>query len=350
MTASSRQRRRGGAESTSTVLVALGVNLAIALGKGIAAVLTGSAAMAAETAHSVADTANQIFLLIALRTSERPADPEHPLGYGRTRYFWSLLAAMSIFVTGALYSAFEGVHTLTSENHDLGDLRVSYLVLVVAFVLESTSLAKALAQTRREAREHRQSFLSFLRTSDDPTATTVVFEDSAAVLGLVLAAAGIGLHQLTGSGVPDAVASLLIAALLAFVAIRLGRSNMRLLTGVQADPRLVRALVRWLGEQREVDAVADVLTVLVGTDQVVCCARVDLHDDMTAAEVEQAMVRMGRNLRGQFPEVVEVFIEPVPRDHPEVQRRVRARYGEEIADRLAGQAEAPSGGATAAWP
>jgi divalent metal cation (Fe/Co/Zn/Cd) transporter len=146
---------------------------------------------------------------------------------------------------------------------------VSYVVLGVALVLESVSLTKAVGQTRREAREHDQRFRTFLRYSDDPTATTVVFEDSAAVIGLVLAAGGIALHQVTGSSVWDAVASLLIAALLAVVAVRLGRANMRLLTGVQADPRVVRGIVEWLGEQPEVVAVVDLLTVLVGTDQVV---------------------------------------------------------------------------------
>jgi cation diffusion facilitator family transporter len=344
MTASPDQPRRKGGESTSTVLVALGANLLIAVAKGIAAALTGSAAMAAETAHSVADTANQVFLLIALRTSARPPDPEHPLGYGRNRYFWSLLAAVSIFVTGAIYSAFEGVHTLMSESHDLGDLRVSYLVLAVAFVLESISLTKAVRQVRRESNAHHQSFLAFLRSSDDPTVTTVVFEDSAAVLGLVFAAVGIGLHQVTGSALPDAMASLLIAALLAFVAFRLGRANMRLLSGIQADPRLVRALIRWLGIQREVEAVADLLTLLVGTDQVVVCARIDLDNDLTAAQVELAMVRIGRDLRTEFPDVIEVFLEPVPREHPDVQQRVRDRYGEEIAVRLEEEAERASGG------
>jgi cation diffusion facilitator family transporter len=328
------EARTGGGESTSTVLVALVANLAIAAAKGVATLITGSAAMAAEMAHSVADTANQVFLLTALRHSRKPADVEHPLGYGRTRYFWSLIAAGSIFVTGALYSAYEGIESLLSGGHELTSPLVSYVVLAVALVLESMSLTKAVRQTRREAREHHQRFRTFLRYSDDPTATTVVFEDSAAVIGLVLAAGGIALHQLTGSSVPDAVASLLIAVLLGVVAVRLGRANMRLLTGVQADPRLVRAVVDWLGEQPEVIAVVDLLTVQVGTDQVVAGARLDVRDQLSAADVERATVRMGVELRRRFPDVAEVFLEPVPRDHPVVRRRVRERYGDEIADRL----------------
>ncbi|WP_432493661.1 cation diffusion facilitator family transporter [Kineococcus gypseus] len=328
----------GGGESTATVLVALGANALIAVAKGVAAVVTGSAAMAAETAHSVADTVNEVFLLTALRTSARPADREHPLGYGRARYFWALVAAGSIFVTGALYSAFEGVEALTSESHELESPLVSYVVLAVAFVLEGSSLLKGLKQTRGEARANRQSFRRFLRTSDDPTATTVVFEDSAALIGLLLAAAGTALHQVTGSGVYDGIASLCIALLLALIAVRLGRTNMRLLTGVQADPRLVRAVLVQLGDEPEVEAVVDLLTVQLGTDQVLVCARLDLVDELSSTEVERAAVRIGRSVRERFPDVAEVFLEPVPRDDAEVRERVRVRYGEDLATRMVEEA------------
>ncbi|WP_432524723.1 cation diffusion facilitator family transporter [Kineococcus sp. SYSU DK006] len=334
------EQRQGppGGESTATVLVALGANALIAVAKGVAAVITGSAAMAAETAHSVADTVNEVFLLTALRSSARPADREHPLGYGRARYFWALVAAGSIFVTGALYSAFEGVQALTSPSHELENPLVSYVVLAVAFLLEGSSLLKGLKQTRGEARANRQGFREFLRTSDDPTATTVVFEDSAALIGLLLAGAGTALHQATGSGVYDGVASLCIALLLALIALRLGRTNMRLLTGVQADPRLQRAVLVQLGDEPEVDAVVDLLTVQLGTDQVLVCARLDLVDTLTGAQVEQAAVRIGRRVRERFPDVAEVFLEPVPEDDAEVRERVRARYGSELAQRIVDEA------------
>lgn len=328
----------GGGESTGTVLVALGANAVIAVAKGVAAVITGSSSMAAETAHSVADTVNEVFLLTALRSSARPADREHPLGYGRARYFWALVAAGSIFVTGALYSGYEGIEALRSESHELTSPLVSYIVLAVAFVLEGSSLLKGLRQTRGEAKEKQQSFREFLRTSDDPTATTVVFEDSAALIGLLLAAAGTVLHQLTGSGVYDGIASLCIALLLAFIAVRLGRTNMRLLTGVQADPRLVRSILVQLGDEPEIDAVVDLLTVQLGTDQILVCARLDLVDSLTGGEVEQAMVRINRDIREHFSDVVEVFLEPVPRDHAEVRERVRARYGEDVAARMVNEA------------
>jgi len=328
----------GGGESTATVLVALGANLAVAVAKGFAAVVTGSASMAAETAHSFADTVNQVLLLTALKGSRRPADRTHPFGYGRVRYFWALLAAVSIFVTGALYSAYEGVTALLSEEHEVVSPVVNYVVLGVAFLLEGFSLLKGYRQTRTEAAEHDQTLRAFLRTSDDPTATTVVFEDSAALIGLVLAAAGTAVHQVTGQSWGDGIASLLIAALLAAVALRLGRANKRLLTDVQADPRLVRAVLVHLGDEPEVDAVVDLLTLTLGTDQVLVCARLDLDDDLSGAEVERAMVRIAAGLEETFLEVVEVFLEPVPRQDEVVRERVRTRYGDRLAQYMVDEA------------
>lgn len=333
---------RAGGESSVTVLVALGANALVAVAKIVAAVLTGSASMSAEAAHSVADTVNEILLLTALRASSRPADATHPLGYGRARYFWAFVAAGSIFVTGALYSAYEGFRALTQSARPLDDPIVNYIVLGVAFILEGTSLLRGLAQTRTEAREHRRRFGEFLRLSDDPTTTTVVFEDSAALVGLVLAAAGNVLHQVTGSGIYDGIASLLIAVLLAGVAFQLGRTNMRLLTGVQADPRMVRAIVTWLGDRPEIDAVVDLLTVQLGTDQVLLCARLDIVDDLGAADVERAMVAIGEDVRVEFSDIAEVFLEPVPRHDPVVRDRVRARYGDEVATRMVEEADLES--------
>lgn len=330
--------KTGGSESTVTVLVALASNVLVALAKIVAAVITGSASMAAEAAHSVADTLNEVLLLTALRASSRPADSKHPLGYGRARYFWALVAAGSIFVTGALFSAFEGVEALRSGPRPLDSPIVNYVVLGVSFVIEGTSLLRGLSQTRAEARAHRQSFGDFLESSDDPTATTVVFEDSAALIGLVIAGAGNLAHQLSGSSFYDGIASILIAVLLAAVALRLGRTNMKLLTGVQADPRIVRALVAWLGDQPEIEAVVDLLTLQLGTDQVLLCARLDIDDSLGAAEVERAMVRIGEDVRSSFSDIAEVFLEPVPRHDEVVRDRVRARYGEAVATRMVEEA------------
>jgi divalent metal cation (Fe/Co/Zn/Cd) transporter len=194
-------------------------------------------------------------------------------------------------------------------------------VLAVAAVLEGLSLTQAVRQVRSEQAKDRLPLLPYLRRSDDPTVKTVLYEDSAALAGLLFAFAGIGLTQLTGSSVWDGIASLLIGLLLVLVAYLLGRTNMNLLVGRQADPRLVRAVRDRLTGQSEVDAVVDLLTMLTGT------ARLDFVDSISTADLERACVRIDNELRAEFPDLDEIFLEPVPRSDPDLQARVRARYG-----------------------
>jgi cation diffusion facilitator family transporter len=314
-------------ESLLTVLLALGANAAIAVAKLLAGLLTGSAAMLSEAAHSAADCCTELFLLTALRRSGRPADRSHPFGYGKERYFWSLLAAVSIFTAGALFSIYQGVHTLTGNPEEHQDVLVGYLVLAAAAVLESISLTQAIRQVRREQAKDDLPLLPYLRRSDDPTVKTVLYEDSAALVGLLLAFGGLGLTQLTGSQAWDGIASLLIGLLLVLVAYLLGRTNMNLLIGRQADSRLVYAVRDRLAAQPEVEAVVDLLTMLTGTDRVLVCARLDFDDSVSAAELERACVRIDGELRQEFPDLDEIFLEPVPRNDPELRARVRARYG-----------------------
>jgi cation diffusion facilitator family transporter len=318
------------------VLVALGANAGIAVAKAVAAVLSGSAAMAAETAHSVVDTVNEVLLLVALRRSNRPADRHRPFGYGTERFFWSFVAAVSIFVSGAVFAAVEGIRTLLSPGGEIASLGLSYSVLAVAFVLEGTSWVRATRQIRREAREHERTLRRHLRFTDDPTVKTVFYEDSAALVGLVLAFGGIWVHHATGSSVGDGVASLLIAALLTLAAFLLARTGKDLLVGTQADPRLVGAIADWLSRRPEVDGLVDLLTERIGTDRVLVCARIDIVDGPTSAQVEQQTVLMDRELREAFPDVVEVFLQVVPRNDPELRRRVRDRYGDSVSARLQG--------------
>jgi divalent metal cation (Fe/Co/Zn/Cd) transporter len=213
-------------------------------------------------------------------------------------------------------------------------LTLSYSVLGIAFVLEGISWVRATRQIRREAKEHERSLRRHLRFTDDPTVKTVFYEDSAALVGLVLAFGGIWVHHVTGSSVGDGVASLLIAALLTVAAALLARTGKDLLVGTQADPRLVREIVTWLSRRPEVDAVVDLLTERIGTDRVLVCARIDFVDGATSSDVEQHTVQMGRELRETFNDVVEVFLEVVPRNDPELRRRVRERYGESVSQRL----------------
>lgn len=319
--------KSGSGESLLTVILALAANVAVAVAKAVAGVLTGSAALLSEAAHSVADCGTEVFLLTALRRSAKPADRSHPFGYGKERYFWSLLAAVSIFTAGALFSLYQGVHTLTGHPEDHRHVLVGYLVLLASAVIESISLTQAIRQVRSEQAKDDLPLLPYLRRSDDPTVKTVLYEDSAAIVGLLLAFGGLGLTQLTGSPVWDGVASLLIGLLLVLVAYLLGRSNMNLLIGQQADRRLVEAIRGRLAEQPEVEFVVDLLTMLTGTDQVLVCARLDFNDAVSAGDLERACVRIDAGLRAEFPDLDEIFLEPVPRSDPELRARVHARYG-----------------------
>jgi cation diffusion facilitator family transporter len=317
--------------SLITVVVALSANLGIALLKLVAGLLSGSGALLAEAAHSLGDTSTQLLLLTAVRRSSRPADRQHPFGYGKERYFWSLLAAVGILVSGAAFSGYEGVRTIVEGGELTGYVWVSYLVLGLALVLEGASFVRASRQVRREAEEHQVSVRGQLRGGDDPTPRAVFTEDLAAVIGILLAAGGVTLHWATGSAVWDGVASMAIGVLLAVVAVLLAKTCMALLIGRQADVRMVRAIGARIAEQPEVDTVVDLLTMLTGTDKVLLCARVDFVDAYPAGDLERACVRIDAALRAEFEDLDEIFIQPVPRSDPELREKVLARYGRVLA-------------------
>lgn len=319
---------KDGGESTLTVLIALGANVGVGLLKLIAGLLTGSAAMLAEAAHSVADTATEALLLTALHRSGRKADRRHPFGYGMERFFWSLIAAVGIFVSGGVFAIYEGIHTIVDGEPDDSRAWVAYVVLAVSFVLEGISWLQGVKQVRADAVEHEQTPAEFLRTTDDPTVKTVFCEDSAALIGLVIAFLGVLLHQLTGAAVWDGVASILIGLLLTVVAYVLIGTNKGLLIGRQADARLVRAIGQFMASRPEVEEVVDILTMQLGTDQVLLCARLDFIDDLTAAQLERACIDIDAALRERFPDLTMIFLEPVPRADPGMRARVLARYGE----------------------
>lgn len=314
-------------ESTLTVLVALGANFLIAVLKLVAGVITGSAAMLAEAAHSVADTLTEALLLTALRRSARPADRAHPFGYGKERYFWSLMAAVSIFTSGALFAFYEGFRAIFGEEREQSSPIVGYVVLGLAFVLEGISFLRAVRQVRAEAAAEGRTVSRYLRLIDDPTVKTVFFEDSAALIGILLAFGGLAMHDVTGSSMWDGLASVLIGVVLAGVAYLLGRTNLGLLIGRQADPAIVRGARELLASAPEVDVVVDLLTMVTGTDQVLLCARLDFAENLTSTDLELTCVRLSAELRDRYPDLDEIFLEPVPRSDPELRARVLSRYG-----------------------
>lgn len=327
-------------ESTLTVLLALGANVGVGLLKLAAGLITGSSALLSEAAHSAGDSSTELLLLTALRRSQRPADRVHPFGYGKERYFWSLLAAVMILVSGAAFSLYEGLHTVLGDAGTAERLWINYPVLALAAVLEGTSFRQALGQARGAAARGRRSVRSYVRDPDDPTVKSVVLEDSAALAGLVLAALGVALHQLTGSAVYDGAASLAIGLLLILAAFALAQSCKGLLIGKQADPRLLAEISRWLEQQPEIVDVVDVLTMLTGVDHILLCIRADFENSYSAADVEQACVRIDADLRARFSTLDEIFIQPVPRSDARLRSRVLSRYGRVLADEP--ESEAPA--------
>jgi cation diffusion facilitator family transporter len=311
-------------ESKQTVLVALAANLLIAVAKLVGGVVSGSSSMLAEAAHSVADTINQVFLLTSLKVAARPADSTHPFGYGKARFFWSLLAAVGIFVAGAIFSIYEGVHTLL-HGGESGGILVPYVVLGVAVIAEGSSWLRAVGQLRREAAEIGRPMLRHAWESKDPTVKTVLSEDTAAVLGLLLAAVGIGLHHLTGDAGWDGAAAIAIGVLLAVVAVLLGRDTRDLLIGEAADPELVLDVHRRLSAAAEVTEVVELLTMHLGPDTVLVAARIDLRDELTGREIEDFSSRMDAELAEQWPEIKQVFLDPTRAD-PDLASRTRAHF------------------------
>ena len=279
----------------------------------VGGLLTGSAALLSEAAHSVADTLNEIFLLLSLKRAERPADRTHPFGYGKERFFWSLLAAVGIFVSGAGFSAYQGIEALGNRDEPPPSTRqflVIYAVLGVSLLLESASLGKALRQVRSEARTARRSPLDFVRRSPDPTVKTVASEDSVAVVGVLLAAGGTLLHQLTGDELWDGVASLLIAALLAYIAVVLGRDTKELLIGEAADPAVRLGAYDVLRAREEVAGVGELLTMQLGPTSVLLVGRVQLVEDgLTAPDVSRLCNEVEDAIRERHPDVASFFVD-----------------------------------------
>ncbi len=293
-----------------TVLVALAANLVIAVAKAVGGFIAGSPALLSEAAHSVADSMNEVFLLAALRRSRRPADRRHPFGYGKERFFWSLLAAVGIFVMGGCFSFFQGVEALrTGADEKLSGYVAGLIVLGVALLAEGGSLLRALHQVRGQG-----GLAAGMR---DPALRTVVAEDGTAVLGVTFAMTGMALHMATGQVAYEACASFAIGALLVYVAHRLGREARDQLIGEAADPEAsgrIRALLR---AQPEIDSVEALFTMKTGLDSTLVAARVDLMPGLDSERVEEVAVRIKRSIASTIPEAGEIFLDVTDREAAE---------------------------------
>lgn len=284
-----------GSESALTVVVAFAANALIAVAKTAASVVTGSASMVAEAAHSWADTGNEVFLLLAQRKAARPADDDHPLGYGREVYVWSLFAAIGLFAVGAGVSITHGVQELLHPE-PASDFVVAYVVLAISAVLEGVSFLQANRQARRAAARRDRDLFEHILATSDPTVRAVFFEDAAALVGIVIAGSGIALHQATGSVVPDAVGSILVGVLLGVVAVVLIERNRRFLVGQSADPALRDAALRALLALPEVERVTSLRIEVVGAMQLFLVGAVDLPGSPDEVEASHLLAMLERRV------------------------------------------------------
>jgi cation diffusion facilitator family transporter len=289
-------------QSLLTVLIAFLANLLIAIAKSVAAAITSSASMLAEAAHSWADAGNEIFLLIADRRSDRRRDSRHPMGFGREAYVWSMFAAFGLFTAGAVVSIWHGVQQLI-EPEEASNYLVAYVVLAIAFVLEGVSFTQATIQARRLAAAQDSRVMN----TSNPTLRAVVAEDAAALIGITIATAGVGLHQLTGSPTPDAIGSILVGVLLAVVAVVLIDRNRRFLVGEVVRPEVRRRVLRELLARPDIDRITYLHLEFVGPGRLYLVASVDMAGDDVEHSVAVRLRQVERELE-QYEGIEEAVL------------------------------------------
>jgi cation diffusion facilitator family transporter len=315
-------------DSTRTVLVALGSGLGVALAKLGAAVFTGSAALAAEAAHSLADSGNDLSLFIAQRRSSRHPDEQHPLGYGRDAYFWALIAALGVFVVAAAFSLREGIDELIHPSAT-SSFAVAYVVLAISTVLDLVSFRQSTGQMIHRARHYHREFLEETRVTSDPSLRAVFVEDAVSVSGDVIAFAALALNQITGSSIPQGVAAVLIALVLIRVSLRLVQRSHDFLVGSwagaagspqghdvagftqplrPADEERVRAVL--LGYPG-VTAIRELLFTFVGPGQVWVVARINIEDGLSGAQVGTLVRGIEMSMKHEAKEVYRVDVVPI---------------------------------------
>jgi cation diffusion facilitator family transporter len=296
-------------ESRRTVIVAMAANLGIAAAKMAAALLTGSSAMLAEAFHAIADAGNQALLLIAQRRAAHLPDELHPMGYGREAYFWALMAALGVFVTGALLSIREGIHAL-GHAPVVKSYPIAYAILFVSLGLESLSLWRASEQIKREAGTLKRGFVEHLDRSSDPIARAVFAEDAVAVLGNVLAFAGIALHQATGSALPDAIAAIAIGCALALVAFDLTRRNREFLIGRGGPPALRARVEAIIASRTGIRGVHELVVSYLGPRRMWVVAHVNVDDALDARTLKQLFRQITETITRELPWIVRVDLVP----------------------------------------
>lgn len=307
----------------AVLYAALAANCLVAITKIAAAVWTGSSAMTSEAVHSVVDTLNEILLLYGVRRADRRPDPDHPLGYGRELYFWSFIVALLVFALGAIAAIFEGVgHILNPEP--VQDRFIIYGVLAVAFLFDGASWLVALQRFRRTKRD--LGFYDAVRRSKDPPSFIVLLEDSVALLGIMVAAAGTSAAAAFDEPILDGIASIVIGLLLAATALLIARESKSLLIGERADQDLSQSILGIVAAETGVAGANGLLSVQLAPDQVLVALSVEFDDEMRSGEIEDQVADMEQKIRAAHPEVVALFVKPQTAKGFATARR--ARFGD----------------------
>jgi cation diffusion facilitator family transporter len=294
--------------SRRSLILAFAANLLVAAAKLAAGLITGSAALLAEAAHSVADSTNEVFLGISFRGARRPADAEHPFGYGGVRFVWAFVAAIVSFLIGGCLSVGLAINDLV-HGSVVDAFPVAWAVIGIAVLADGSALAQTVRQARREAALWRVPTIRYLRHTSDPTLRALAVEDTAALIGLGLAAAGLLLHQLGGPVASDAIASVLIGVLLGITAIGLARPLADLLIGQSVMPERLERARRTLEGSPAVDEVRQLYAIHVAPREAILAAKVHPDSHLSGRQLASAMDRLDSRLRAELPEVGEVFID-----------------------------------------
>jgi cation diffusion facilitator family transporter len=308
------------------IYAALAGNLAIALTKFAAAAFTGSSAMLSEGVHSLVDTGNGTLLLYGMRRAARPPDRTHPLGHGRELYFWSFIVALLVFALGAGVSFYEGViHIMAPEP--VVNAKVNYIVLGLSFVFEGSSWLVALKEFRQQ--KGRQGWIQAVQSSKDPSVYTVLFEDSAALLGLIVAFAGIISAELLEIPELDGVGSIGIAIILGATAIFLARESKGLLLGEPASSEVQKKVLEIVQQDPAVQRANGILSVHIGPEEIVAGLSIEFEDDLTAPDIEACVERLEARLRKEMPQISRLFVKPQATGTWERRRKAMAEASDE---------------------
>lgn len=291
-----------------TIFIALLANIAIAIAKLIGGLISGSTGMLAEAAHSGADSVNEIFLAVGFYRARQPADARHPLGHGRERFLWSFMAAIASFLIGGCLSIAMAVAQLKTRHSVSGGV-TAWIILAVAFAADGTSWLQGMRQARRQAKEYKLGVWRYILRSSDPVVRGVVFEDSAALIGVFLVATGLFLSEILGTSVPDSLASLVIGLLLAVTAFGLARPFADFLVGRSVPEPMFARLHAIFREDEAVEQIVSLRAIYSGPEEVVVVAKVRPSPKMNIEKLTRAMDDLDRKIREELPVVADVYID-----------------------------------------